>query len=54
MKCESEGQLLGMAEPDLYLLQNEMPYAVNFLKGMVGLWCRLCLVIGSRSRPART
>ncbi|MBP3960400.1 hypothetical protein J8F10_34675 [Gemmata sp. G18] len=46
VKCESEGQLLGMAEPDLYLLQNEMPYAVNFFKGMVGLWCRLCLVIG--------
>ncbi len=46
VKCESEGQLLGMAEPDLYLLQNEMPYALNFFKGMVGLWCRLCLVIG--------
>ncbi len=46
VKCESEGQLLGMAEPDLYLLRNEMPYAVNFLKGTVGLWCRLCLVIG--------
>lgn len=46
VKCESEGQMLGMAEPDLYLLQNEMPYAVNFLKGMVGLWCRLCIVIG--------
>ncbi len=46
VKCESEGQLLGMAEPDLYLLQNEMPYALNFFKGMVGLWCRLCMVIG--------
>jgi hypothetical protein len=46
VKCESEGQLLGMAEPDLYLLQNEMPYEVNFLKGMVGLWCRLCIVVG--------
>ncbi len=46
VKCESEGQLLGMAEPDLYLLRNEMPYAVNFFKGTVGLWCRLCIVIG--------
>jgi hypothetical protein len=46
VKCESEGQLLGAAEPDLYLLQNEMPYAVNFLKASVGLWCRLCIVIG--------
>ncbi|MBN9122663.1 MAG: ABC transporter permease [Planctomycetes bacterium] len=46
VKCESEGQMLGAAEPDLYLLQNEMPYALNFLKGMVGLWCRLCIVVG--------
>jgi hypothetical protein len=46
VKCESEGQLLGVAEPDLYLLQNEMPYAYNFLKGTVGLWCRLCIVVG--------
>ncbi len=46
VKCESEGQLLGAAEPDLYLLQNEMPYALNFLKSSIGLWCRLCMVIG--------
>ena len=46
VKCESDGQLLGAAEPDLYLLRNEMPYAYNFLKGMVGLWCRLCIVVG--------
>ena len=38
--------MLGAAEPDLYLLQNELPYAFNFLKGMIGLWCRLCIVIG--------
>jgi len=46
VKCESEGQLLGAAEPDLYLLQNELPVTQNFLKGMVGLWCRLCIVVG--------
>ncbi len=46
VKCESEGQLLGAAEPDLYLLQNQMPYWYNYLKGMIGLWCRLCIVIG--------
>lgn len=46
VKCESPGQLLGMAEPDLYLLRNELPYEVNFFKSMVGLWCRLCMFIG--------
>jgi ABC-type transport system involved in multi-copper enzyme maturation permease subunit len=46
VKCESKGQMLGAAEPDLYLLRGEMPYSLNFLKASVGLWCRLCIVIG--------
>ncbi len=46
VKCESSGQLLGMAQPDLYLLEYQMPFTVNYLKGMVGLWCRLCIVVG--------
>ncbi len=46
VKCESRGQLLGMAEPDLYLLEGSQPFSVNFVKGMFGLWCRLCIVVG--------
>jgi hypothetical protein len=46
VKCESGGQLLGMAEPDLYLLEGNKTFTQNFLKGMVGLWCRLCIVVG--------
>lgn len=46
VKCESGGQLLGMAEPDLYLLESNQPFSLNFVKGMIGLWCRLCIVIG--------
>ena len=37
VKCETPGQLLGMAEPDLYLLEYEQPFALNYLKGMIGL-----------------
>src|SRR5262249_7580046 len=46
VKCESPGMLLGMAEPDLYLLEENQLFTVNFVKGMIGLWCRLCIVIG--------
>jgi hypothetical protein len=45
VKCESGGQMLGMAEPDLYLLEAEQPFELNFLKSMIGLWCRLCIVV---------
>ncbi len=46
VKCETPGQLLGMAEPDLYLLEYEQPFTLNFIKGMVGLWCWLCILVG--------
>jgi hypothetical protein len=46
VKCESPGQLLGMAEPDLYLLEYEQPFALNYAKGMIGFWCWMCIVIG--------
>jgi hypothetical protein len=46
VKCETRSQQLGMAEPDLYLLEYEQPFALNYLKGMVGLWCWLCIIVG--------
>ncbi|HVL12801.1 MAG TPA: hypothetical protein VM529_09555 [Gemmata sp.] len=46
VKCETPSQQLGMAQPDLYLLEYEQPFALNFLKGMVGLWCWLCIIVG--------
>lgn len=46
VKCESPQQLLGVAKHDLYLLDAEGYFAANFYKGMMGLWYRLCLVIG--------
>jgi hypothetical protein len=45
VKCTSGGQNLGMAEPDLFLLEYEQPFELNFLKSMVGLWCRLCIFV---------
>jgi hypothetical protein len=46
IKCESPGQLLGMAEPDLYILEREQPFALNYAKGMIGVWCWAAIVIG--------
>jgi len=46
VKCATPGQMLGMAEPDLYLLEYEQPFALNYVKSMVGLWCWLCILVG--------
>jgi hypothetical protein len=45
VKCESGGQYLGMAKRDFYILDAERPFAWNFVKGAIGLWLRVCLVI---------
>jgi hypothetical protein len=46
VKCETPGQMLGVAEADLYLLEYEQPFAINYIKGMVGLWFWLCILVG--------
>ena len=46
VRCESATQYLGVAKHDLYLLAAERSFPVNFFKGAVGLFYRLCLVIG--------
>jgi ABC-type transport system involved in multi-copper enzyme maturation permease subunit len=45
VKCESRTQFLGVAKRDLYLLAGDEPFALNFLKGVAGLWLRLVMVI---------
>lgn len=51
VKCNTRGQMLGMADADLYLLENDpVPsaggFAKNYFKASVGLWCRLLLILG--------
>jgi hypothetical protein len=46
VRCESATQYLGVAKYDLYLLDAERSFAVNFFKGAIGLVFRMCLLIG--------
>jgi hypothetical protein len=54
VRCDSPTQYLGMAKYDLYLRadgeegagQDLSGFSLNFFKGAIGLWYRLCLVIG--------
>jgi hypothetical protein len=40
----SQAQLVGVAKQDLYLLDREKGFAVNYFKAAVGLWCRLVIL----------
>jgi hypothetical protein len=46
VKCNTRGQMLGMAEPDLFLLEGDRSFSENYFKAAVGLWCRVALIIG--------
>jgi len=46
VKCLSPGQMLGMAEGDLYIVEGQKSFAENYYKSSFGLWCRLVIVIG--------
>jgi hypothetical protein len=42
--CADPGQYLGMAKPDLYILDQSTPFWINFIKGYVGIWLQMVLV----------
>jgi hypothetical protein len=46
IKCDSGGQYVGFAKYDFYILASEGLFAINFLKGTIGLWLRLAIVVG--------
>jgi ABC-type transport system involved in multi-copper enzyme maturation permease subunit len=41
-----QAQMVGVAQQDFYLLAYEKPFWVNFLKGVIGMWCTHMLVLG--------
>src|SRR5262249_54014659 len=53
VRCESPTQYVGLAKYDLYVRLDDPDsgaerrrFAINFFKGSLGLWFRMCLVIG--------
>jgi hypothetical protein len=45
VKCESPSQFIGVARYDLYLLQGEGSFSLNYFKGAMGLWFRLVIAL---------
>ena len=41
----SPQQMLGVARRDFYLLAGQRSFAVNFLKGIIGMWCTHMMVL---------
>lgn len=45
VRCESPSQFIGVARHDLYLLEAEGSFGLNYFKGAVGLWYRLVIAL---------
>lgn len=46
LRGDKDHEALGVAKHDLYFLDAERSFWLNFYKGTLGLWFRLCLIIG--------
>jgi len=44
IQCSERGQYYGMAEPDVYVLESDGNFAINFIKGFVGIWLQMLMV----------
>ena len=45
LRCEDRNQYIGVARADIYFRSNDDVYWVNFIKGYVGIWCQMMIVI---------
>ncbi len=45
LKCEDFNQYLGVARADLYFRAADDLYWANFIKGYLGIWCQMMIVI---------
>jgi hypothetical protein len=46
ISCIEPGQYFGAAQPDLYLFASEARFYPNFVKGYVGIWLQMLLIVG--------
>src|SRR5262249_55419644 len=46
IRGDKDHEAIGVAKHDLYFLDAERSFWLNFYKGTLGLWFRLCLIIG--------
>ena len=45
LTCRDVNQYLGVARADLYLRAGDKVYWANFLKGYIGIWCQMIVII---------
>jgi hypothetical protein len=46
LRCEEPGQYFGAAQPDVYFRARKASFTLNFVKGFLGIWLQMVLVIG--------
>jgi hypothetical protein len=45
LRCEDRNQYLGLARGDVYFRASDDLYWRNFIKGYIGIWCQLVVVV---------
>lgn len=45
LKCRDYNQYLGVAQGEVYFRSGDQPYWTNFVKGYLGIWCQMIIII---------
>lgn len=45
VKCETPGQFVGVARYDLYFVESDGNFSLNYFKGAIGIWYRLVIAL---------
>jgi hypothetical protein len=45
LRCIDKNQYIGVARADLYFRSRDNPYWLNFIKGYLGIWCQMMIII---------
>jgi hypothetical protein len=45
LRCEDRNQYIGVSRADIYFRAQDDVYWINFLKGYLGIWCQMVIII---------
>lgn len=45
LRCEDRNQYIGVARADIYFRSKDNSYWLNFVKGYLGIWCQMMIII---------
>ena len=47
LRCDDRAQFFGVAQADVYVRRDDKPFVLNFIKGFIGIWLQMVVVVAA-------